>query len=222
MFNRYHQLLHKYPYRTNAFTAGTLWCAGDLLAQKSTSKHDLDWQRLGTMTLFGFAMAGPIYTAWYGVLEAKVANIFKHSKVGQSAIDNVSKRISLVPNQQIAKYSTLVVPKESMRYSLGSLSDKVSLKWKIALTKTLADLIIFDPPYLSFFFVATNAMQGHSLAESRKQLKQELVHTYKVDVAVWTPIQIFNFRFIPVVFQPLLVNSVNVGWNAYLSFVKHR
>lgn len=51
---------------------------------------------------------------------------------------------------------------------------------------------------------------------------KELPHTYLVDVALWTPVQLINFRFVPVLYQPLLVNGVNTGWNAYLSFVQNK
>ena len=85
-----------------------------------------------------------------------------------------------------------------------------------------ADMLIFDPPYLSLFFSYTNLLSGYSLRESMSLCAKELPHTYLVDVALWTPIQLINFRFVPVLYQPLLVNGVNTGWNAYLSFVQNK
>ncbi|CAG7827076.1 unnamed protein product, partial [Allacma fusca] len=42
-----------------------------------------------------------------------------------------------------------------------------------------------------------------------------------VDVVLWTPCQIINFRFVPVSHQVLFVNVLTVNWNIFLSYVKH-
>ncbi|RKP04191.1 hypothetical protein CXG81DRAFT_3577, partial [Caulochytrium protostelioides] len=96
------------------------------------------------------------------------------------------------------------------------------LVWKTALTKVVADCILFDPPFLAFFFTSTNLMRGASLNEALAHLKDEFTTTYLIDLAIWTPIQIINFRWVPILVQPLVVNSFNVGWNTYLSYVTHR
>ena len=82
-------------------------------------------------------------------------------------------------------------------------------------------MILFDPPYLSGFFLSTHLMQGTPLSKAWEYLKADLPSTYITDVVVWTPIQLLNFRFIPVHFQPQIVSVVNIGWNAYLSWVQH-
>ncbi|KAI9137117.1 hypothetical protein BKA69DRAFT_1128510 [Paraphysoderma sedebokerense] len=96
------------------------------------------------------------------------------------------------------------------------------IQWKMSLQKVIADMFIFDPPYLAFFFITTNVMSGYTFQQSTERMKRDALPTYWVDVAVWTPIQFLNFRFIPVSYQPLVVNGVNVFWNAYLSYVKHK
>jgi hypothetical protein len=83
-------------------------------------------------------------------------------------------------------------------------------------------MFIFDPPYLSLFFTSTTLLSGGNLQDVQQQLTKELPHTYLVDLGVWTPVQLFNFRYVPVLYQPVLVNCVNTGWNAYLSFIQHR
>lgn len=94
--------------------------------------------------------------------------------------------------------------------------------WKIIGFKLLADTLIFDPVYLSLFFGVTNLMEGKSLGEVWSKLRREFWMTYAVDVAVWFPIQMGNFKFVQVPYQPLVVQSCNIGWNAYLSSVQHR
>ncbi|KAJ3169679.1 hypothetical protein HDU88_000871, partial [Geranomyces variabilis] len=152
----------------------------------------IDWRRVLTMTSFGVFFAGPMYTFWYRLLDQKIVAYY----------ERVLKR-------QMQKTTTLNV----------SLSRQ---KWKIAITKVLADMIIFDPPFLCFFFLSTHMLAGRPFAEGVEQMRRDVLPTYAVDVAVWTPVQLANFRWCPVLYQPVVVNSVNVGWNAYLSFVKHR
>lgn len=97
-----------------------------------------------------------------------------------------------------------------------------TLVWNVALAKVVADMIIFDPPYLSLFFSFSTVMDGGDFQEVKSKMSQEFKHTYITDIVIWTPIQLINFRYLPVLYQPLLVNSVNVFWNGYLSFVQNR
>ena len=83
------------------------------------------------------------------------------------------------------------------------------------------DTIVFDPLYLALFFTTTTAMEGLGRVEIWAKLKDDFLSTWLIDVAVWTPIQTANFRFVPVLYQSLVVQSCNIGWNAYLSYVQH-
>ncbi|KAI9168325.1 hypothetical protein H9P43_007697 [Blastocladiella emersonii ATCC 22665] len=88
-------------------------------------------------------------------------------------------------------------------------------------TKLFADLFIFDPPYLSLFFSSTSLASGMPVRDMVAKYKRDALPTYLVDISVWGPIQAVNFTKVKVVYQPLVVNSVNIFWNAYLSYVGH-
>ncbi|KAI9218676.1 hypothetical protein BC828DRAFT_407375 [Blastocladiella britannica] len=96
-----------------------------------------------------------------------------------------------------------------------------SLQRRILGTKLFADLCIFDPPYLTFFFTSTSLVSGMQPSAIWAQYKRDALSTYKVDVSVWAPIQFVNFSRVPVHLQPVMVNGVNVFWNAFLSYVGH-
>ena len=115
-----------------------------------------------------------------------------------------------------------IVSKASRYFHHLKAPNTSTLLWNVTLAKVGADMIIFDPPYLSLFFSFSTLMAGGDLKDLNSKISQEFKHTYIADVAVWTPIQLINFRYLPVLYQPILVNSVNVGWNAYLSFVQNR
>ena len=88
--------------------------------------------------------------------------------------------------------------------------------------KLFVDMFVFDPIYLAFFFTATNTLERKSWDHIKHKLKEELATTYLIDVLVWLPIQFLNFRYIPTSYQALVVQTCNIGWNAFLSFVQHR
>lgn len=108
-----------------------------------------------------------------------------------------------------------------VHHATASARSHILRSWKILSFKLFADMFLFDPLYLALFFTATSLIEGRSMRVAREKLRDDFLKTYLIDVAVWLPIQAVNFRFIPVIYQPLLVQAVNVGWNAYLSFVQH-
>jgi protein Mpv17 len=89
-------------------------------------------------------------------------------------------------------------------------------------TKVAADQFIFEPPSLLLFFATHNFLQGRDLATLSNALKDEFVTVFKTDCALWIPLQVFNFSLVPVLWQPLLINSVCIAWTAFLSYVQSK
>eukprot|EP01102_Stenamoeba_stenopodia_P022308 TRINITY_DN9245_c0_g1_i1.p1 TRINITY_DN9245_c0_g1~~TRINITY_DN9245_c0_g1_i1.p1 ORF type:complete len:212 (-),score=46.60 TRINITY_DN9245_c0_g1_i1:196-831(-) len=88
--------------------------------------------------------------------------------------------------------------------------------------KVCLDQFVFEPPYLGVYFTATSLLEGQSLSDVKAKLKQEYVNTFIIDCYVWPLAQLINFRFVPLPFQALYVNSVSLGWAGFLSYVTHR
>ncbi|KAJ3250770.1 hypothetical protein HDU77_006385 [Chytriomyces hyalinus] len=211
-FAAYTRFVKRNPLGSQCLVAGLLWCAGDILSQKishsqqppnehktitgpetSKTNHHIDWKRVGIMSSYGFFIAGPLYTVWYKTLDRVVAPLL-----------------------------TSGLSKLAARNGGGAMTvSKKSMALQVAVAKVAADNFIFEPPYLSLFFLSTHTMSGTPLRESVEHLKADFWPTYVTDVLVWTPIQFINFLFVPVHFQPQFVNAFNIGWNAFLSYVKH-
>eukprot|EP00158_Paraphelidium_tribonemae_P001215 Partr_v1_DN24113_c0_g1_i2_m71258 putative peroxisomal membrane protein len=207
MLTGYQRLLEMRPYSTHSITAGSLFFAGDMLAQglerrhlsaspssaspsSSSSSEAVDWTRAAIMTGYGFVFAGPAYAFWYRFLDRRLTPLF---------INNLAKTVpptvTVTPHMQ---------------------------KWKLTISKLLADFLLFDPVFLVVFFGTTTLATTRSLDKARDKLRQEFVHTYLTELKVWGPVQMLNFRFVHVNWQPVLVNMCNVGWNGYLTHVQAR
>ena len=57
-----------------------------------------------------------------------------------------------------------------------------------------------------------------SISLFAKRLQQELFPVVVANWILWIPAQAINFRFVPIKFQVLFSNVVDLLWNAYLSF----
>ncbi len=224
----YNHILHRYKYPVQIATGGLLWFTGDVLAQGATHlasddkmRKDLfrvDWERTQKMTLYGLCFSAPCYAFWYSFLDKASHGIFRKSTGSMPIPQNFLTRPFLRRvNQQGS-------PSEGMQMVNGitHLSGHTVRTWKIIGFKLVADTVLFDPIYLSLFFTATGFMEGKRWPDIQAKLKSDLLQTYLIDVFVWAPVQTANFRFVPVAYQALIVQSCNVVWNAYLSFVQHR
>ncbi|KAI9103112.1 putative integral membrane protein, Mpv17/PMP22 family [Phlyctochytrium arcticum] len=100
------------------------------------------------------------------------------------------------------------------------LNANVQMKSKIGTTvaRMTADQFLFAPTNLVCFFTAMGLMEGKSTAEIKKKFQTTYLPTLKANFILWPPIQLANFYFVPLNYQSLVVNTVALGWNTYLSF----
>lgn len=226
----YNHILHRYKYPVQIATGGVLWCSGDILAQGAThlagrpsKKNDdsdpsafrIDWDRTGKMTLYGLCLSAPAYAFWYSFLDNASHAAFRRPP---------SQASFPVPNNLLTRpfLRILASPGASKDGLVTHLSGHTIRTWKIIGFKLVADGILFDPLYLSLFFTTTGWLEGKKVDEIKEKLRKDFLPTYLIDIFVWAPVQTLNFRFVPVAYQALIVQSCNVVWNAYLSFVQHR
>ncbi|XP_018336509.1 protein Mpv17 [Agrilus planipennis] len=111
----------------------------------------------------------------------------------------------------------LVGPVLSNWYRL--LSRMVGEESKVAGLKKMAlDQICFAPCFLYIFLVTTNLVQGFTFLEAKNNVSRDYIDIVINNYRLWPVVQLVNFCFVPLPYQVLLVQTVAIIWNTYLSW----
>lgn len=86
------------------------------------------------------------------------------------------------------------------------------------ISRLLLDQMIFAPAFIASFFMIMSALDGKSMDDIKRKLKEDLYPTVKYNFSVWVPAQFINFNFVPPHLQVLFANIVGFFWNIYLSY----
>eukprot|EP00871_Galdieria_phlegrea_P000063 jgi/Galph1/1057/GphlegSOOS_G5804.1 len=83
-------------------------------------------------------------------------------------------------------------------------------------TKTAIDQLLWAPIFTSIFFSFMKTAEGQP-QEVVEEVKSKLWPTMKVNWGVWPLAHVINFRFVPPSQRILYINSIQIGYNTFLS-----
>lgn len=80
------------------------------------------------------------------------------------------------------------------------------------------DEFVFSPVFLPMFVSCIWIVEGSPLHKIPTMVYEEVPSILVAEWALWVPTMAFSFRYIPVKFQVLVINSVGIFWYAFLSY----
>ncbi|XP_076246429.1 mitochondrial inner membrane protein MPV17 [Calliopsis andreniformis] len=88
----------------------------------------------------------------------------------------------------------------------------------VVLKKVSCDQLLFAPAFLVVLLSTIGFLQGNDLEKLKMKLESEYPDILKNNYKLWPMVQLFNFYFIPLQYQVLIVQSIALLWNTYISY----
>jgi protein Mpv17 len=111
----------------------------------------------------------------------------------------------------------------SGHYFYGFLDSKLpGTKPVTVASKVAIDQFFWNPIFGCMFFGFLNFAEGKSAADLQKKLSQDLKTAVMGSWAVWIPAHTVNFAFVPPAQRLLYINTIQIGYNVFLSFLGNK
>ncbi|KAG5187937.1 peroxisomal membrane protein-related [Tribonema minus] len=89
-------------------------------------------------------------------------------------------------------------------------------------TKVAIDQTIWNPIFGIMFFSYLGLTEGKSVDQIYQKIKADLATAVMGSWTVWIPAHTINFKFVPTSQRLLYINSIQIGYNVFLSFLGNK
>eukprot|EP00542_Grammatophora_oceanica_P022728 CAMPEP_0194027146 /NCGR_PEP_ID=MMETSP0009_2-20130614/1350_1 /TAXON_ID=210454 /ORGANISM="Grammatophora oceanica, Strain CCMP 410" /LENGTH=182 /DNA_ID=CAMNT_0038666107 /DNA_START=171 /DNA_END=719 /DNA_ORIENTATION=+ len=108
-------------------------------------------------------------------------------------------------------------------YFYGFLDSKLpGTKPVTVASKVAIDQVLWNPIFGLMFFGYLNFVEGKSFSDYTAKIKSDLQTAVMGSWAVWVPAHTINFAFIPPSQRLLYINTIQIGYNVFLSFLGNK
>lgn len=108
-------------------------------------------------------------------------------------------------------------------YFYGMLDSKLpGTKPVTVATKVAIDQTMWNPIFGLMFFGYLSLMEGKSWNDYTNKIKADLKTAVMGSWAVWVPAHTINFAFVPPSQRLLYINTIQIGYNVFLSFLGNK
>jgi len=107
-------------------------------------------------------------------------------------------------------------------YRVLELHVRLSTPVRSLLARVALDQALFAPLFLATFFTMQSLMTGRSLVQTKQHLASTYFKALANNYKLWPAVQLANFYLVPLRHRLMVVNTVALGWNTYLSVVQAR
>ncbi|CAH1760804.1 25_t:CDS:10 [Entrophospora sp. SA101] len=90
------------------------------------------------------------------------------------------------------------------------------------LARVALDQMVFAPTFIAGFFLIQGILEGKTKLQLTRKLEKAYLPALLNSYKIWPIVQLINFRFVPLDHRLLVVNTVALGWNTYLSVTNNK
>lgn len=81
---------------------------------------------------------------------------------------------------------------------------------------------LLAPIGISLVFTSVTLLKGHSFAEARMKVKNDMPKAFLAGTCYWPFVSFINFRFISLDYRPFIGSLAGAIWNIYISSVANK
>jgi len=93
---------------------------------------------------------------------------------------------------------------------------------KVVFTKVFIDQVLWNPIFGVMFFSYVAALEQKGVPYVVDKVRKELLTQVTGSWKVWPIAHTINFRFIPSNQRVLYINTIQIGYNCFLSLISNR